>query len=194
MTRPTDHSLPGIGCELKIMVSSAPTLKLRASPRESRESTAMGSPWLPVHTTQTPPGGKRLMFSTSMRSAVSTRSRCSFLASFTFASIDRPMKAILRPVSWATLAICWMRWMWLAKQATTMRRSGRSRKRRRRAAPTLLSEGVKPGSSALVESASNRATPSSPRAASRLTSVRRPSIGVRSSLKSPECTMTPTFV
>ncbi len=69
MTRPTDHSLPGIGCELRITVSSGPTLKFRASPRESRDSTARGSPWLPVQTTHTSPGAKRLMFSTSMMSA-----------------------------------------------------------------------------------------------------------------------------
>jgi len=62
MTRPTDHSLPGIGCELRMTVSSGPTLKFRASPRESFESTASGSPWLPVQMTQTSPGVKRLMF------------------------------------------------------------------------------------------------------------------------------------
>jgi len=47
MTRPTDHSLPGIGCELRMTVSSGPTLKFRASPRESFESTASGSPLAP---------------------------------------------------------------------------------------------------------------------------------------------------
>jgi len=50
------------------------------------------------------------------------------------------------------------------------------------------------GSSALVESQSNNATPSSPMAASLDTSVRRLSMGVRSSLKSPECTTMPTLV
>ena len=44
MTRPTVHSLPGIGCELRMTVSSAPTFKKRASPRDNFERAASGSP------------------------------------------------------------------------------------------------------------------------------------------------------
>ena len=51
---------------------------------------------------------------------------------------------------------------------------------------------MKPGSSALVESESSRRMPSVPASAPmRGRSVRRPSTGCRSSLKSPECRITP---
>ena len=105
------------------------------------------------------------------------------------------MKAILRPVSWATFDDL-LDAVDVAGEAghdhATLRpleeeATQRARRRSR-------SDGVKPGSSAFVESASSSATPSSPSAARRLTSVRRPSIGVRSSLKSPECTTMPTLV
>ena len=43
-------------------------------------------------------------------------------ASRTFFFIDRPSVATVRPKAMAASAICWMRWMWLAKQAMTMRR------------------------------------------------------------------------
>ena len=50
--------------------------------------------------------------------------------------------------------------MWLAKQVTTNRRSGRARNTLRSVSPTVDSEAVKPGSSALVESDSSRRMPS----------------------------------
>ena len=75
------------------------------------------------------------MFSMSMRCAASTCRRLSLRANFTFASIERPMSTIFRCCSSATSMICWTRWIWLAKQATTMRRSGRSRNSRRSAPP-----------------------------------------------------------
>ena len=39
-----------------MIVSSAPTFKNRASPRESFASAASGSPWDPVQITQISPG------------------------------------------------------------------------------------------------------------------------------------------
>jgi hypothetical protein len=36
--------------------------------------------------------------------------------------MDSPSVAILRPVATAASAICWMRWMWLAKLAVMIRR------------------------------------------------------------------------
>ena len=91
--------------------------------------------------------------------------------------------------------ICCTRCMWLAKQATTMRLPVCEAKTRRSVTPTLDSDSVKPGSSALVESESRRRMPSV-RASSpmRDRSVRRPSTGWRSSLKSPECRITPCGV
>ena len=52
--------------------------------------------------------------------------------------------------------------------------------------PTIFSEGVYPGRSAFVDSHMSRVTPSVPISPSRARSMTSPSIGVRSSLKSPE--------
>ena len=92
----------------------------------------------------------------------------------------------------AASATCCTRWMWLAKHVTTKPTTGRARKTRRSVAPTVDSEAVNPGSSALVESDSNKRTPGpAPSAPMRARSVRRPSTGWRSSLKSPEWSTTP---
>ena len=95
----------------------------------------------------------------------------------------------------AASAICWMRWMWLAKQATMTRLSELAANRRDSTAPTWRSLSVWPSSSALVESdRSSRIPGPSARAPIRARSVARPSTGVRSILKSPECRMTPLGV
>ena len=110
----------------------------------------------------------------------------------TFLPIDRPSVATRRPLATAASTTCWIRWMWLAKQATMTRWPAAATKTRRIVAPTVLSDGVKPGSSAFVESASSSRTPGpDARAPIRARSVRRPSTGSRSSLKSPECRRTP---
>ena len=115
--------------------------------------------------------------------------------SSTFLPMERPSVATLRPLATAASMICCTRCMWLAKQATTMRLPGWAAKTRRSVTPTVDSDSVKPGSSALVESDSRRRIPSV-RASSpmRDMSVRRPSTGCRSSLKSPECRITPCGV
>ena len=113
----------------------------------------------------------------------------------TFFCMDRPRVATFRPPAMAASATCWTRWMWLAKQVTMNRRSGRARKTLRKVSPTVDSEGVNPGSSALVESMSSRRMPGSEaRAPMRARSVRRPSTGWRSILKSPEWRMIPCGV
>ena len=56
------------------------------------------------------------------------------------------------------------------------------------------SEGVKPGTSAFVESTRKRSTPLSPSAAKALRSVMRPSKGSWSILKSPVCRTLPAEV
>ena len=73
---------------------------------------------------------------------------------------------------------------------------GYSRNSARIATPTVDSDGVNPGRSAFVESESSSRTPPSRRAISPSSarSVRRPSTGVRSSLKSPVCTIVPAGV
>ena len=60
----------------------------------------------------------------------------------------------------AASAICWMRWRWLAKLAVMIRRPRCSANSARSTAPTLVSLGAWPCSSALVESASSRRMPS----------------------------------
>ena len=102
-------------------------------------------------------------------------------------TIERPTKATLRPYSWAASRICWMRCTWLAKLATMMRllgvgedlcagrwrcpaRAGRSRGPRRSWSPR----------------GGGRCPPRSSRA-NACRSVRRPSSGSWSILKSPVC-------
>ena len=103
---------------------------------------------------------------------------------FMFLRIDRPTIATLRPLAIATSAACCTRWMFEAKDATTIRprRSGISC---RNASPTSRSEPVIPGRSAFVESPSRRSMPRLPSSASVPTSVFKPSTGVWSSFQSP---------
>ena len=99
----------------------------------------------------------------------------------TFLTIERPETANLRPCRWAIGIACCTRWMCEAKQATITRPSA-SAKIWWNACPTVLSEAVEPGFTALVESPSSARTPASPSCAKVLTSVMRPSIGVWSNL------------
>ncbi len=109
-----------------------------------------------------------------------------------FLPMERPKVATIRPLARAASAICWMRWMWLAKQVTMIRLSGWAANRSLTTRPTDRSVSVWPDSSALVESDSKSRMPScDANAPMRPRSVVRPSTGVRSSLKSPEWRMTP---
>ncbi len=192
ITRPTDHSLPGIGCALIMTTSSGSIWTRLFSPVAMSESADIGSPWEPVEITHTRPGSSLPSSSISTMTPSSMLSSPSDRASSTLFTMDRPRNATWRPLAVAALAICWTRWMWLAKHATITRRPGRAAKSWRRVSPTADSEGVNPGSSALVESESRRRMPgSSASAPKRARSVRRPSTGSRSSLKSPECRITP---
>ena len=87
-----------------------------------RARADMGSPWLPVEMTHTSPGGRSRTSSMSTSACSGMRSRPISRASRTFFFIDRPSVATLRPKATAASAICCTRWMWLAKQAMTMRR------------------------------------------------------------------------
>ena len=103
--------------------------------------------------------------------------------------------ATVRPVPTAASITCWMRWMWLAKAPTITLRPSSRPIASRSTSPTSRSDRVDPGSSALVESASSSRTPgSSASAPMRDSAVRRPSTGVRSSLKSLECRIRPCGV
>ena len=100
---------------------------------------------------------------------------------FTFLRIDRPTRETLRPSSSAASITCCTRWMFDAKQVTTIRPLRRA-KVSRRWGPTVDSESDQPGRSALVESPHSSSTPSWPSWASRATSAGMPSTGVWSNL------------
>ena len=86
-----------------------------------------------------------------------------------------------------------MRCTWLAKLETISRCDARA-KTSSRTGPMLRSGVTKPGTSALVESDSSRSMPARPSRAKAPRSVRTPSSGNWSILKSPVCTSVPAGV
>ena len=112
---------------------------------------------------------------------------------FRFRTIERPITHTLRPFTEAASITCWSRWIWDANEVT-ITRPGASPMIRRMLGPTVISDGVVPTFSALVESDISSATPASPSARNRSTSTGRPSTGVMSSLKSPVWTIGPCAV
>ena len=105
----------------------------------------------------------------------------------------RPRSATRRPLKAAASSTCCTRCTWLEKLATITRRGERAMTSSS-TGPMERSSGVKPGTSALVESTMNRSTPSSPRRANSRRSVRRPSSGSWSILKSPVASTVPARV
>jgi hypothetical protein len=192
MTLPTLVSFPGMGWLDRITVSLLVMLNHLLSPLAIRERADIGSPCDPVEMMQSSPSGMPPMSAMSSSSPPATFNSPRSRARRMFFFMDSPRVATRRPSSWAMSMICWIRWMWLAKQAVTMRRPFASRNSLRSTGPTEDSEVVWPFSSALVESASSRRIPDSTSMAPiRPRSVKRPSIGLRSSFQSPECRMVP---
>jgi hypothetical protein len=99
----------------------------------------------------------------------------------TFLRIERPTSETLRPCAAAASTTCCTRWMFDAKQVTTMRPS-QPRKSSSSLGPTIASLGEKPGRSALVESPQSSSRSSTPSSARRPTSAGTPSTGVWSNL------------
>ena len=196
MTRPTDHSLPGMGWALITTTSSSRSLKNRFSPAARRDSADIGSPWDPVEITQTWPGGEAVDVLDVDQGVVGDVQEAE-LAGQGHVLLHRPAEGghrsaagdggvghLLDPVD-------------VAGEAGHDEPAVRARQEDLRAAsrPPSISDGVKPGSSALVESASSRRIPGSEASAPmRARSVRRPSTGWRSILKSPEWRMMPCGV
>ncbi len=110
-----------------------------------------------------------------------------------FRTIDRPTSATLRPCAAAASSTCCTRCTWLAKQATMIRCSAAA-KTSASTGPIARSLVTMPGTSALVESAISRSTPSAPSRAKPPRSVSRPSSGSWSILKSPVCRTRPALV
>ncbi len=108
-------------------------------------------------------------------------------------TIERPMKATLRPFAAAASMTCCTRCTWLEKLATMTRR-GALAMTLSSTGPMSRSRAVKPGTSAFVESVMKRSTPRSPRRAKARRSVMRRSSGSWSILKSPVCSTVPATV
>ncbi len=110
-----------------------------------------------------------------------------------FRTMERPRKATRLPFSSAASSTCCTRWTWLEKLATITRLGARAMTLSS-TGPIERSSGVKPGTSAFVESAMNRSTPFSPSRANARRSVMRSSRGSWSILKSPVWSTTPASV
>src|SRR5664279_3863556 len=95
MTRPTDHSLPGMGCALITTTSFSRSLKNRFSPVASLVRADIGSPWEPVEITHTWPGSSWSTSSMSMRDCSGMSKSPSLRARATFFCMDRPRVATL---------------------------------------------------------------------------------------------------
>src|SRR3954469_10799821 len=163
------------------------------SPRAMRPRADSGSPWDPVLTSTTWSGG---MAAASSRETIRPGATCSrprSRATPMLQTIERPTKATLRLCSSAQSSTCWMRWTWLAK-LETISRCVAWEKTSSSTGPIARSDVTKPGTSALVESDSSRSMPSRPSRAKAPRSVRTPSSGSWSILKSPVCTRTPAGV
>ena len=125
ITRPTDHSLPGMGWALITTTSSSPIRSHLFSPVAMSDSADIGSPCEPVEITHTSPGRHAVDVLDVHQHAVGDGDDAEPCApGSTFLPMERPSVATLRPLAMAASMICWTRWMWLAKQATTMPLAG----------------------------------------------------------------------
>ena len=177
----TARSLPGIGVAEKITVSPACRSTWGWSEAAIRRSADSGSPWLPVEITTSFSSGKSdsRLGSTSIPSG--TWMWPSWRPMFTFLRMERPIRETLRPSVSAASTTCCTRWMFEAKQVTTIRPLQRA-KASSRCGPTEDSDSDQPGRSALVESPHSSRIPSRPSSARRDTSAGTPSTGVWSNL------------
>ena len=175
------------------MVSSE-TIRITGCSRLAiRLSADSGSPWEPVQISITRLDGSCSASLRSTRTPSGTLSRPRSRAICMLRTIERPTSATCRPDSTAASSTCCTRCTWLAKQATMTRPVARVMTSAT-TLPTSRSLGMKPGTSALVESDSSRSTPSSPSREKPGRSVIRPSSGVWSILKSPVCSTVPPEV
>ncbi len=177
----TARSLPGMDVAEKMTVSPSWSATCGWSSWAMRRRAESGSPWLPVERITSFSSGKSSISPgpTSMPSGTSMWP--SIRPMFTFLRIERPTSETLRPRAAAASTTCCTRWMFEAKQVTTIRPSQRAKASWRRG-PTLASESDVPGRSAFVESPQSSSSPSRPSSASRPTSAGTPSTGVWSNL------------
>ena len=96
---------------------------LRCSPRDIRDSAAIGSPWVPVVTNTTRSGGIISAAPMSITSSSATLRKPRSLAMPMLRTIDRPTKETLRPNATDASMICCTRATLEAKHATITRPS-----------------------------------------------------------------------
>jgi hypothetical protein len=99
MTRPTDHSLPGMGWALMTTTSSSPMRSHLLSPVAISERADMGSPWEPVEITHISPGRDGVDVLDVDHGPVGTVMMPSRVPSSTFLPMERPSVATLRPLA-----------------------------------------------------------------------------------------------
>ena len=99
----------------------------------------------------------------------------------TFLRIERPTSATLRSCAAAASTTCWTRWMFDAKQVTTIRPGQCANSALELRADDRLA-GRDPGRSAFVESPHSSSRPSRPSSARRAMSAGAPPTGVWSNL------------
>ena len=177
----TARSLPGIGVAEKITVSPLWSSTCGWSAWAMRRSADSGSPWLPVEITTSFESGKSSISLGPTSIPSGTSMWPSIRPMFTFLRIERPTSETRRSSTAAASTTCCTRWMFEAKQVTTMRPSQRANTSWS-FGPTLDSDGDMPGRSALVESPQRSSRPSRPSSARRDTSAGTPSTGVWSNL------------
>ena len=146
-----------------------------------RRRADSGSPWEPVETMTTFSSANWSTSRSGMSIPCGTSMWPSERPMFTFLRMERPTSATLRPSCAAASTTCCTRWMFEAKQVTTMR-PGQRWKTRSRLGPTVDSLSDMPGRSAFVESPHSSSRPSRPSSASRETSAGAPPTGVWSNL------------
>ena len=128
----TARSLPGIGVAEKITVSPSWSSTCGWSPWAMRRSADSGSPWLPVEMITSLWSGKSSI-SWGPRACPRARrcGRACARCSRSCAS-SGPTSETLRPSAAAASTTCWTRWMFDAKQVTTIRPSQRAKTSSRR--------------------------------------------------------------
>ena len=158
----TARSLPGIGVAEKITVSPSCSSTCGWSPWAMRRSAESGSPWLPVEITTSLWSGKSSISLAPTSIPSGTSMWPSLRPMFTFLRIERPTSETLRPSAAAASTTCCTRWMFEAKQVTTMRPLAARERPPRAAARRSTPTATCPARSALVESPHSSSRPSRP--------------------------------
>ena len=164
MTRPTAHSLPGMGWALITTTSSGRRCSHLLSPAAISDRADIGSPWDPVETTHTLPGFHVVdvlhVDDVLGRKVEETQApgQLDVLGHGTARGWPPSGPCRGRRRRPAARGGCGWR-----SRSRSSRRPVWASKSRRSVAPTWVSDSVKPGSSALVESDSSRRMPGSRR-------------------------------